>query len=54
MKTNFRLLLPLALVFFISGRGQGESGASQMDYEQTKKMVVDILKTDEGKKHLKN
>ncbi|MCM3706700.1 MULTISPECIES: spore germination lipoprotein GerD [Cytobacillus] len=52
MKTKFRLLLPLALVFFISGCGQGESGSGQMDYEQTKKMVVDILKTDEGKKAL--
>ncbi|MBG9549564.1 spore germination lipoprotein GerD [Cytobacillus firmus] len=52
MKKKFRLLLPLALVFFVSGCGQGESGAGQMDYEQTKKMVVDILKTDEGKKAL--
>ncbi|WP_436374468.1 spore germination lipoprotein GerD [Cytobacillus sp. BC1816] len=52
MIKKFRLLLPLALVFFISGCGQGESGNGQMDYEQTKKMVVDILKTDEGKKAL--
>ncbi|KON85765.1 spore gernimation protein GerD [Sporosarcina globispora] len=52
MIKKFRLLLPLALVFFISGCGQGEAGVGQMDYEQTKKMVVDILKTDEGKKAL--
>ncbi|WP_264741056.1 spore germination lipoprotein GerD [Cytobacillus firmus] len=52
MIKKFRLLLPLALVFFISGCGQGESGGGQMDYEQTKKMIVDILKTDEGKKAL--
>ncbi|MGA5692474.1 spore germination lipoprotein GerD [Cytobacillus pseudoceanisediminis] len=52
MIKKFRLLLPLALVFFISGCGQGETGNGQMDYEQTKKMVVDILKTDEGKKAL--
>jgi spore germination protein D len=52
MIKKFRLLLPLALLFFISGCGQGESGSGQMDYEQTKKMVVDILKTDEGKKAL--
>ncbi|MBT2689963.1 spore gernimation protein GerD [Bacillus sp. ISL-47] len=49
MLKKFRLLLPFAIVFFISGCGQGETGG-QMDYEQTKKMVVDILKTDEGKK----
>lgn len=52
MIKKYRLLLPLALVFFISGCGQGETGNGQMDYEQTKKMVVDILKTDEGKKAL--
>ncbi|CAM3850117.1 spore germination lipoprotein GerD [Cytobacillus oceanisediminis] len=50
MLKKFRLLLPFAIVFFISGCGQGETGGGQMDYEQTKKMVVDILKTDEGKK----
>jgi spore germination protein D len=50
MLKKFRLLLPFAIVLFISGCGQGETGGGQMDYEQTKKMVVDILKTDEGKK----
>lgn len=50
MLKKIRLLLPFAIVFFISGCAQGESGNGQMDYEQTKKMVVDILKTDEGKK----
>ncbi|WP_026583698.1 spore germination lipoprotein GerD [Bacillus sp. J33] len=50
MLKKFRLLLPFALLFFISGCAQGEAGGGQMDYEQTKKMVVDILKTDEGKK----
>lgn len=34
----------------LTGCGQSESGSSNMDYEQTKKMVVDILKTDDGKK----
>ena len=29
------------------------SGGEQIDYEQTKKMVVDILKTDDGKKAIK-
>ena len=44
-------LLPILLIcFLLSGCAQGEDGAGQMDYEQTKKMVVDILKTDDGKK----
>ncbi|QPC48479.1 spore gernimation protein GerD [Mangrovibacillus cuniculi] len=30
--------------------GGGEENSGQMDYEQTKKMIVDILKTDDGKK----
>lgn len=44
-----RILFPLLLLAIISGCGQEESGG-QMDYDQTKKMVVDILKTDDGKK----
>ncbi|MFE7064721.1 spore germination lipoprotein GerD [Sutcliffiella sp. NPDC057660] len=44
-------LLPFFLLcFLLSGCAQGEEGAGQMDYDQTKKMVVDILKTDDGKK----
>ncbi|WP_339148437.1 spore germination lipoprotein GerD [Sutcliffiella sp. BMC8] len=43
-------LLPSLLLFLLlSGCAQGEKGG-QMDYEETKKMVVDILKTDDGKK----
>lgn len=46
-------ILPLLLlVFFLAACGGGavDAGNSQMDYEATKKMVVDILKTDDGKK----
>ncbi|WP_078382523.1 spore germination lipoprotein GerD [Sutcliffiella halmapala] len=44
-------LLPfLFICFALSGCAQGENGSGQMDYEETKKMVVDILKTDDGKK----
>ncbi|WP_223703179.1 spore germination lipoprotein GerD [Sutcliffiella deserti] len=44
-------LLPFLLIcFLLSGCAQGEEGGGQMDYEETKKMVVDILKTDDGKK----
>lgn len=44
-----RIAFPIFILLFISGCGQEESGG-QMDYDQTKKMVVDILKTDDGKK----
>jgi len=46
------LLLPFLLIFFLTSCGQNETG-NQMDYEQTKKMIVDILKTDDGKKAIK-
>lgn len=42
----------LLLGIFTSGCAPREESGSQMDYEQTKKMVVDILKTDDGKKAL--
>jgi len=53
MKKYFSLLLPLLMVMIISACGQSESGGNHLDYEQTKKMVVDILKTDDGKKAIK-
>ncbi|WP_163528046.1 spore germination lipoprotein GerD [Halobacillus ihumii] len=45
-----RLICPVLLVVFLTACG-GTSGASgEADYETTKKMMVDILKTDDGKK----
>ncbi|QFT87228.1 Spore germination protein GerD precursor [Bacillus sp. THAF10] len=45
-----KVTIPLLLLFLLlTGCAQGEKGG-QMDYEETKKMVVDILKTDDGKK----
>ncbi|MFD2925193.1 spore germination lipoprotein GerD [Halobacillus naozhouensis] len=45
-----RLICPVLLVVFLAACG-GTSGASgEADYETTKKMMVDILKTDDGKK----
>ncbi|MDQ0272623.1 spore germination lipoprotein GerD [Cytobacillus purgationiresistens] len=41
-------ILPFILVFLLAGCSQTDNG--NMDYDQTKKMLVDILKTDEGKK----
>lgn len=49
------LLVVLCLMIFIplAGCAGKEQSGGQMDYEETKKMVVDILKTDDGKKAIK-
>ncbi|WP_053104050.1 spore germination lipoprotein GerD [Bacillus sp. FJAT-27231] len=50
-------VLPLLfLIFFLAACGGGavDTGNAQMDYDATKKMVVDILKTDDGKKALQD
>lgn len=44
------LLLAFSCVLALAGCAQQEKTPAQPDYDQTKKMVVDILKTDEGKK----
>ncbi|RSK25586.1 spore gernimation protein GerD [Bacillus sp. HMF5848] len=45
------LVILLVMTFIIAtGCAPQDQGNGQLDYEQTKKMVVDILKTDEGKK----
>ncbi|MBZ5753722.1 spore germination lipoprotein GerD [Metabacillus rhizolycopersici] len=52
---RYSLLMILTLLIIsvlISGCAPKEESAGQMDYEETKKMVVDILKTDDGKKAL--
>lgn len=51
-KSVFSLLL--LTVFFLSSCTVGESSKGKTDYEQTKKMIVDILKSDEGKKAIKD
>lgn len=48
MKKLCGLIILLLLILTGCG-GQGSNG-NQMDYEQTKKMIVDILKSDDGKK----
>lgn len=47
------LLLPI-MVFLASCSPSDPSSGGQIDYDQTKKMVVDILKTDDGKKAIQD
>ncbi|KAB7666189.1 spore germination lipoprotein GerD [Bacillus sp. B1-b2] len=49
-KRSISLLL---LLVILGGCSEGET-AKQMDYDETKKMVVDILKTDDGKKAIRD
>lgn len=50
MKKWIRIVLPASLLLLAAGCAPTETGGGQVDYEETKKMVVDILKTDDGKK----
>ncbi|MDR7080635.1 spore germination protein D [Neobacillus niacini] len=50
MKGKKLFLLLLITMFLASCASSGASSGEQIDYEATKKMVVDILKTDDGKK----
>ncbi|NQD66237.1 spore gernimation protein GerD [Bacillus haikouensis] len=47
---KYSFLFLLAIFLLTACGGGGDTGSSKMDYEETKKMVVDILKTDDGKK----
>lgn len=50
MKKMMKFVLPAAFLLLAAGCAPTETGGGQVDYEETKKMVVDILKTDDGKK----
>lgn len=52
MRNKQNLLLILLLAFTLTGCAQSDAASRELDYEETKKMVVDILKTDDGKKAL--
>ncbi|CAG9610076.1 spore germination lipoprotein GerD [Pseudoneobacillus rhizosphaerae] len=45
-----KLLLLILMIIVLSGCTGTKDSGGELDYEQTKKMVVDILKTDDGKK----
>lgn len=53
MKAKSMLLL-LLMMLLTSCSASGSTEVGQVDYEQTKKMVVDILKTDDGKKAIQD
>lgn len=53
MKTKRTILVILSLLgIFLTSCAANESKGNEVSYEETKKMIVDILKTDEGKKAL--
>jgi spore germination protein D len=54
MKVKRILLLLPIMVFLTSCSSSDTSSGGQIDYDQTKKMVVDILKTDSGKKAIQD
>ncbi|NMH69088.1 spore gernimation protein GerD [Bacillus sp. RO3] len=47
---RYSFLFLLTVLLLSACGGGGDTGGGKMDYEETKKMVVDILKTDDGKK----
>ncbi|MBT2694525.1 spore germination lipoprotein GerD [Bacillus sp. ISL-55] len=50
MKKIMKFLLPASFLLLAAGCASPAESAGEVDYEETKKMVVDILKTDDGKK----
>lgn len=47
------VFLLLIMTIFILASCSGKDAVEQLDYDQTKKMIVDILKTDDGKKAIR-
>jgi spore germination protein D len=50
MRTKWKLLPLIFTLLIMTACTAVEATDEELDYEQTKKMVVDILKTDDGKK----
>lgn len=50
MKKIVKFILPASFLLLAAGCASPAESAGEVDYEETKKMVVDILKTDDGKK----
>ncbi|WP_101846968.1 spore germination lipoprotein GerD [Halobacillus sp. Marseille-P3879] len=47
-----RIICPIILVVFLAACNGSSGATEQTDYDTTKKMMVDILKTDDGQKAL--
>ncbi|MDZ5608270.1 spore germination lipoprotein GerD [Bacillus pseudomycoides] len=54
MKRMLLILVSSILFITLVACAQGEEEKSELDYDQTKKMIVDILKTDQGKKAIQD
>jgi spore germination protein D len=54
MRYGVSVLLLSMFCLVVTGCGQNGTAGEEMDYEKTKKMVVDIFKTDEGKKAIQD
>src|SRR5699024_289448 len=50
MTRTFISFFVICLILFLTSCGGNEQSNKESDYEQTKRMVIDILQTDEGKK----
>lgn len=48
------LMLLLCILVLLGACSNHEAATDKLDYDQTKKMIVDILKTDEGKKAMQD
>lgn len=53
MKRMLLVLISSFLFIALAACAQEKEAKSELDYDQTKKMIVDILKTDQGKKRSK-
>ena len=54
MKRNLLILVSFILFIGIVACAPQKEAKSQLDYDQTKKMIIDILKTDQGKKAIQD
>lgn len=54
MRSRAVLFLFSMMCLVITGCAQNGQAAEKVDYDETKKMVVDILKTDDGKKAIQD
>jgi len=52
MMVNFRRISMMLVIFLMVACGNNTESTQEADYEKTKKMIVDILQTEDGKKAL--